>query len=88
MEDTSDQTILAAHRLLDKVSGFVATLDDHERALMAALLAPGIDAAWNDTSADDDAGFRLTWTPRRLPAHLVDAVRKAEFRITTTQPGA
>lgn len=74
----------AARALIGKVRDFAATLDDDERALFAALLAPGIDAAWTaDTEEVEVAGFGLEWRPDRLPGHLTRAIRDAHLRIAT-----
>ena len=86
MDDERDDTMAAAERLVDKLHDFVARLDDVERPLMAALLAPGIFAAWNDDDTPPVAAFDLTWTPRRLPSHLCEAVRRAEMRISFAEP--
>jgi hypothetical protein len=76
----------AADRLLDKLRAFAAELDPDERVLLAALLAPGIDAAW---SPDPDgepgdaevAGFAVSWSPTTLPQHLTDAIRARDLRV-------
>ena len=70
----------AADRLLRKLRAFADGLDPEERALLAALLAPGISKAHED--ADEVEGFGLVeWTPGALPAALADAVRRAGIRI-------
>jgi hypothetical protein len=69
----------AADRLLAKLRAFADGLEPAERALLAALLAPGISKAHDD---DEVEGFGLVeWTPSRLPAALADAVRRADIRI-------
>ncbi len=70
----------SAAGLLEKLRAFASGLSDHERELLAALLAPGIDAAWQDESAvagytDDD------WSPDRLPAHLASVIRDEQIRV-------
>lgn len=83
MNHDGDDTMAAAERLIDKIRAFVERLDDLERPLMAALLAPGIDAAWSDDAElEADTGFELGWTPQHLPAHLCDAVQRADVRIS------
>jgi hypothetical protein len=70
----------AAERLLEKLKRFADGLDDDEKAMLAALLAPGIAKA----HADDDEveGFGLVeWLPRRLPEALDDAIRGRRVRI-------
>ncbi len=75
---TSDEP---AVRLMDKVRTFVASLDDAERKLFAALLAPGIAMATQP--ADDEVeGFGLTqWLPSQLPDALAAVVRDRDVRI-------
>ncbi len=65
-------------RLLDKLRTFVSSLDPDERQLLAALLAPGVDAAWGDSEV---SGFGLDWSPSLLPDHLADAIRGRNLRI-------
>lgn len=69
----------SAARLLEKLHGFTASLEPEERRLFAALLAPGIDAAWADDA--EVAGFGVQWTASRLPEHLVASIRARELRI-------
>jgi hypothetical protein len=72
-------TTAAADRLLSKLRTLVEhELDAEERALFAALLAPGIELAYSDSEVQ---GFGLDWTPRRLPDALVDAVRDHDIHI-------
>lgn len=72
----------AARALIVKVRDFAATLDDLERSLFAALLAPGVHAAWDESDdAGSAAGWSATWSADRLPAHLAAAVRDAELKI-------
>ena len=68
----------AADNLLAKVRSFASTLDDQERALLAALLAPGIAAAWEDDVVE---GFGTEWSTSRVQEHLRDAVRRHRIRI-------
>jgi hypothetical protein len=75
-----------AARLLDRLRSLVAQLDSDERALLAALLAPGVALAYEDDS--EVAGFDgspttgdVGWSPDRLPAHLRAAVRRRDLRI-------
>ncbi|HSL59021.1 MAG TPA: hypothetical protein VK866_14345 [Acidimicrobiales bacterium] len=88
MDDERTTRDVAARTLIDKVKAFAASLDDHERSLFAALLAPGIDAAWTaDLEEAEVAGFELEWSPERLPGHLTEAIRTAHLRISTTDEG-
>lgn len=69
----------SAENLLEKLHGFTATLEPEERRLFAALLAPGIDAAWSDDA--EVSGFGVQWTAARLPEHLTASIRARELRI-------
>ncbi len=70
----------AATRLLVRLSEFASELRDDERALLAALLAPGVAQAWQ--SDDDVVGFDAsTWQPERLPDRLQSAIRDRDVRI-------
>lgn len=75
----------AAERMLAKVRRFMTQeLDDQERALFAALIAPGVASAYrdDDVTGDDVAGFgTVGWLPSTLPAALADAVRAAPIRV-------
>lgn len=83
MDDERHIEDTAARNLIGKVRDFASSLDDDERALFAALLAPGIDAAWTDAGDEVEvAGFGLEWRPDRLPGHLTRAIRDAHLRIT------
>jgi len=67
-----------AERLLDKLRRLVeAELDDDERALFAALVAPAIVAAYGDAEV---VGF-ADWSNDRLPGALADAIRNRQVRI-------
>ena len=69
----------AADRLLHKLREFAQSLDDHERALLAALLAPGVTRALEE---DDVEAYGLVeWLPERLPAALAEAIRGRNVRI-------
>lgn len=84
----------AAAGVLDKLRGFISTLDDDERALLAALLAPGVASAFradepevvgfgidhrpDGTDLDEGTG---SWTPRRLPEALAEQIREQDFTI-------
>jgi hypothetical protein len=85
--DDADRTndAVAAECMLEKVRIFVTeTLDDRERPLFAALLAPGVAAAYSPDDRSDVAGFALDdadWQPLPLPQTLARIVREAEVRI-------
>lgn len=70
----------AAARVLEKVRGFVSSLDRDERAVFAALLAPGVASAYSpDTEV---AGFAMDdWSPDRLPDALRSQVREQHIRV-------
>jgi len=69
----------AAERLLDKLRDLVDThLDEDERSLFAALLAPGIAQAYGGAEVE---GFALDWTPGSLPTALVEALEDRQVRI-------
>ena len=70
----------AAHRLLAKVRGFVRhDLDSEERALFAALLAPGVARAYSESGV---AGFSVTdWSSGALPDSLTSALREQKIRV-------
>jgi hypothetical protein len=83
-----------AARLLEKLRVFVGALDDEERAVMAALLAPGVASAYtgpelepevvgfgmNSTPPERD-GAERAWSPERLPDSLTDRIRDQGVRI-------
>ncbi len=69
----------SANTMLEKVRHFVTTLDERERALFAALVAPGIAAAWADD--DEVEGFGTEWSSSRVQDHLHEAVRRHDIRI-------
>lgn len=69
----------SAERLLDRLRDFASTLDPEERQLLAALLAPGIDAAWGEP--DEVTGFTVTWSPDHLPDQLSAAIRGRSLRV-------
>jgi len=72
----------AAERLLVKLRHFIATeLDHDERALLGALVAPGVAQAHPDPEADVQ-GFTVGgWSPGDLPQALVSALRDADVRV-------
>ena len=79
----------AASDMLDKLGRFMATLDDDERAALAALLAPGIAAAHRHEPEVEGFGVaraasasdEVEWSPWDLPEHLAEQVRAQHFRI-------
>ena len=72
MPDAAD-----AAALIDRLRHFADGLGPAQRQLLAALLAPGIDAAWRQGSA----GAARSWDRRALPEHLAAAVRERPLRI-------
>jgi hypothetical protein len=79
MTERPQTDTVGAQSLIDKLRDFAASLDDQERQLLAALLAPGINAAWND--GDEVTGFAVDWTPDRLPDHLSSVIRSRSLRV-------
>jgi len=73
----------AAASVLAKVRTFIDTLEDDERQVFAAMLAPAVAEAW--ASDDDVAGFEV-WTPTRVHDHLNRAIRDQRFRIERADP--
>jgi hypothetical protein len=77
-ENTDDGA--AADRLLAKIRTFVADeLTEQEAALFAALVAPGVACAYEDSgsTAPDD----VEWCPQALPDALAEAVRNHGIRV-------
>jgi hypothetical protein len=78
----------SASSLLEKLRMFAATLEPRERQLLAALLAPGVEAAWDDapletanSEGDEVTGFGVRWHVDRLPEHLSREIRGRSLRI-------
>ncbi|HSL56694.1 MAG TPA: hypothetical protein VK866_02525 [Acidimicrobiales bacterium] len=69
-----------ASSLLDKLAAFAGELDDDERALLAALLAPGIAKAHQD-DPEVMAFDGTTWLPTDLPQHLASQIRDRHLRV-------
>ena len=74
-----------AERLVEKIRAFVAEqLDDEERQLFAALIAPGLARAYEDPEV---AGFdMIDWESRPLPRALGEALRRANIRVEGLEP--
>jgi hypothetical protein len=76
---------LAAARVLAKLREFVAGLDDEERAVMAALLAPAVASAYDESEragSQDVVGFGMSsWSPEDLPDSLSARIRAERLRI-------
>lgn len=69
----------AADRLIEKLRAFAADLDEEERGLLGALIAPGIRLAY---PAEDVAGFDMVaWAEDALPASLAEAVRTSGVQV-------
>lgn len=77
----STGTAAAANGLLAKIRTFVADqLTEEEAALFAALVAPGVVRAYEDseaTASDSDG----EWCPHALPDSLAEAVRNGAIRV-------
>ena len=72
----------AAARLLEKLRHFIATeLDAEERALLGALVAPGVAQAYGDDDSDVEAFGMVGWSPSDLPDALVDELRRSGVRV-------
>ena len=71
----------AAVRLIEKIRAFIARdLDDEERELFAALLAPGVAQAYDESEV---AGFAaVDWSDKPFPEALGNALRDARIRVT------
>lgn len=75
-----------AARVLEKLRVFVASLDDDERAVLAALLAPGVASAYEDEPevvgfSSDATTPSVGWRPERLADSLAARVREEHLRI-------
>ncbi len=79
MSETHEDHVSGANSLLDKLRDFAETLDGEERQLLAALLAPGVNAAWEEPA--EVSGFSAEWSPDQLPARLGDAIRGRSLRV-------
>jgi hypothetical protein len=75
----------AAERLLEKLRVFVAEqLDDEERALFVALVAPGVARAYGEPEVE---GFGVAgWSLSALPASLVRALQDQGVRVVGLEP--
>jgi hypothetical protein len=85
VDQPNNEDTATARALIVKIRAFASTLDDRERPLFAALLAPGVDAAWSrpdEEDADEVSGFAFEWRADRLPSHLARAIHDADLRIT------
>lgn len=85
-EHNSDESPTAlAVGLIDKLRKFADELGDDERQLLAALLSPGIAAAYDtDEGSDDgdgDGPSSTSWTTARLPEHLRAAIEHRSLRV-------
>ncbi len=76
----------AARRLLVKLRRFVSEeLDSEERALFAALLAPGVAQAY--AGEEEVEGFGMpSWSPAAFPEALVQALREAGVKVVGLDP--
>jgi hypothetical protein len=77
----------ASDRLIDKIRAFVRDdLDDQERVLFGALLAPGIAAAYNDASTEVEGFALMDWAPTSIPGDLARTLRERGVRISGIDP--
>ncbi|HEX6477025.1 MAG TPA: hypothetical protein VF005_07095 [Acidimicrobiales bacterium] len=72
----------ASVRLIGKIRRFVhEELDEEERVLFGALVAPGIAAAYKNASSEVE-GFVLTdWATGSIPADLARGLREEGIRV-------
>ena len=78
-----ETTLDTAKRTVSKVREFAQSLEPDERAVLAALLAPGVAAAWA-AGQDEVEGFGMVWNSSQLHEYLAEAIRSADFRVTST----
>ena len=72
----------AAARLLEKLRHFIATeLDADERALLGALVAPGVAQAYGHDDSDVEGFAVVGWSPSDLPEALVAELHRAGVRV-------
>jgi len=72
----------AAEHLLAKLRHFIATeLDEDERALLGALLAPGVARAHADADLEVEGFAMGAWSADDLPQTLVTALRDSGVRV-------
>jgi hypothetical protein len=70
----------AADRLVEKIRRFVSEeLDDDERPLFAALIAPGVARAYDETEVE--AFEAVEWDRAALPDSLVRSLRESGIRV-------
>lgn len=79
MPEEPEDNNSSANSLIDKLRDFAVTLDAEERQLLAALLAPGVSAAWAEPT--EVSGFSAEWSADQLPSHLSDAIRGRALRV-------
>ena len=86
VEDAVTQSDASA-RLVEKIRWFARDhLDEEERVLFGALLAPGIAAAYREASTDVE-GFVLTeWAPGSIPEDLARSLREKGIRVSGIDP--
>jgi hypothetical protein len=77
----------ASDRLIEKIRWFARDhLDEQERVLFGALLAPGIAAAYRDASTEVE-GFVVTdWAPGNIPEDLARSLREKGIRVSGLDP--
>jgi hypothetical protein len=77
----------ASDRLIEKIRWFARDhLDEQERVLFGALLAPGIAAAYRDASTEVE-GFVVTdWAPGSIPEDLARSLREKGIRVSGLDP--
>lgn len=76
----------AATRLIEKIRWFVRDhLDEEERVMFGALVAPGIVAAYREASTEVE-GFMVTEWSANIPDSLARALREKGVRVSGIDP--
>jgi hypothetical protein len=77
----------ASDRLVEKIRWFVRDhLDEQERVLFGALLAPGIAAAYQDASTEVEGFLMTDWAPGTIPEDLARRLREKGIRVSGIDP--
>ena len=82
--DSVEDNRRAALHMLGKVRRFVTEdLDEHERKMFAALVGPGVIAAY---ATDDVTGFAADWGGSVLTDALAQAITEEGLRVEGLEP--
>ena len=80
----SDAQREQVEQLIERLRAFIAELEPAQREAFAALLAPGIAAAFEE---QETSGFaRVGWLPDLLPDYLARVIRERGLRIVIDPP--